>query len=108
VKAVKRWPSSAGSDLWVVIFGNYDILKLPGHAEPDTFDIRPFFPEANHHAVLIITQSSRLQVGHPVAVVQSANMYNIDIDIDIDIDIGIDTYHVQLDKSCVMTRQWVI
>jgi hypothetical protein len=69
------------------------------HGEPDMFDIWPFIPEANHRAVLTMTQSSRLQTGHPVAVEQSSNMHNIDIDIDIDIDveididIGIDTYH---------------
>jgi hypothetical protein len=67
-EAVKRWLSSAGNDRWLVIYDNYDTPKLPGHNEPGTFDIRPFFPEANHGAVLITTRSSQLQVGRPVAV----------------------------------------
>ncbi|RII04520.1 hypothetical protein CUC08_Gglean011907 [Alternaria sp. MG1] len=54
--------------------------KLPGHGEPDTFGIRLFFPKANHQAMLIMTQSSQLQVGHLVAVEQLTNMYDIDID----------------------------
>ncbi|KAI8930695.1 hypothetical protein NX059_012304 [Plenodomus lindquistii] len=91
VEAVKHWLSSACSDPWKVIFDNYDMSKLPGYCEPDTFDTRPLFPGINHWAVLVMTWSSRLQTGHPVAVEQSTNMHDIDIDIDIDID----TYHDQ-------------
>jgi hypothetical protein len=93
VEAVKHGLSSASSDPWMASFDNYDVPKLPLHGEPDTFDIRPFFPEPNHRAVLIMTHSTRLQTGHPVAVEQSTNMHNTDIDIDIDIDT--DTYHKQ-------------
>jgi hypothetical protein len=83
--AVKRWPSSAGSGPWMASFDNYNMLKLLLHGEPDIFNIWPSIPAANHRAVLIMTQSSRLQTGRPVAVEQSSNMHNIDIDID--------TYH---------------
>ena len=38
-EAVKRWLSSAGNDRWMVIFDNYDTLKLPGHDGLGTFDI---------------------------------------------------------------------
>ena len=58
VEAVKRWLSSIGNDWWLIIFDNYDTPKLPGHGEPGTFDIRPFFSEAHHGAVLITIRSS--------------------------------------------------
>lgn len=68
VEAVKRWLSNVGNDQWLIIFDNYDTPKLPGHDELGTFDIRPFFPYADHGAILITTRSSQLQVGRPVAV----------------------------------------
>jgi hypothetical protein len=67
-EAVKRWLSNAGNDRWLVIYDNYDTPKLPGYNKPDTFDIRPFLPEADQGAVLITTRSSQLQLGRPVAV----------------------------------------
>ena len=67
-EAVKRWPSSAGNDGWLVIYDNYDTPKVLGHDEPGTFDIRPFLPGADHGAILITTRSSQLQLGRPVAV----------------------------------------
>ncbi|CAN9171071.1 unnamed protein product [Alternaria alternata] len=67
-EGVKRWLSSAGNDRWLVIYDNYDTPKLPGHDELDTFDIRPFLPEADQGAILITTRSSQLQLGRPVAV----------------------------------------
>jgi hypothetical protein len=65
---VKQWLSSAKNNQWLVIFDNYDTPKLLGHNESGTFDIQPFLPEGDHGAVLIITRSSQLQLGHPVAV----------------------------------------
>ena len=74
VEAVKRWLSSAGNDRWLVIFDNHDTPKLPGHAEPGTFDIRPFLPEADHGAILVTTRSSQLQLGRAVAVRKLQNI----------------------------------
>jgi hypothetical protein len=69
VEAVQRWLSDPqNKQRWLVIYGNYDTPKLPGHNEPGTFDIRPFLPEAHHGAVLITTRSSQLRLGPLVAV----------------------------------------
>lgn len=70
VEAVKRWLSSAGNDRWLVVYDNYDTPKLPGcdGAGARAFDIRPFFPEAHHGAVLITTRSSQVRLGRAVAV----------------------------------------
>ncbi|KAF1937765.1 hypothetical protein EJ02DRAFT_437617 [Clathrospora elynae] len=74
VEAVKRWLSSARNDRWLIIYDNYDMLKLPGHNDLDAFDIRPFFAEAYQGAVLITTRSSQLRLGSPVAVRKLQNM----------------------------------
>jgi hypothetical protein len=67
-EAVKRWLSSTGNNRWLVIYDNYDTPKLPGYNKPGTFNIQPFFPEAQHGAVLITTRSSQLRLGPLVAV----------------------------------------
>jgi hypothetical protein len=72
--AVKIWLSHSQNDRWLVIYDNFDTPKLPGHNDPGTFDIRPFFPEADHGAILITTRSSQLELGSPVAVKKLQNI----------------------------------
>jgi hypothetical protein len=42
--AVKAWLSHPQNDRWLIIYDNFDTPMLPGHNDPGTFDIRPFFP----------------------------------------------------------------
>jgi hypothetical protein len=74
VEAVKRWLSSTQNNRWLIIYDNYDTPKLPGSDEVGTFDIRPFFPEANHGAILITTRSSQLRLGHAIEVKKLQNI----------------------------------
>jgi hypothetical protein len=56
-ETVNRWLSSTENDRWLVIYDNYDTPKLPEHDGPGTFDMGPYFLEADLGAVLITTWS---------------------------------------------------
>ncbi|GKT51713.1 nephrocystin-3 [Colletotrichum spaethianum] len=88
-EAVKRWLDEARNDRWLVIYDNYDDVRLdrrygmdqsvrcvaeqsgtaagntsqPEAANTKAYDIRPYFPETNHGAVVITTRSSTVKLG---------------------------------------------
>ncbi len=87
VQAVKRWLDNSKNDRWLVIYDNYDNPRLGGggngglhqgrggglEGDEDTnvakgYDIRPFLPDAHHGAILITTRSSRVTIGHRIAL----------------------------------------
>ncbi|OHW91055.1 ankyrin repeat protein [Colletotrichum incanum] len=88
IEAVKRWLDEAGNDRWLVIYDNYDDVRLDGRggtdpsvrcvteggsdsgksvqpkeADSKAYDIRPFFPEADQGAIIITTRSSKVKLG---------------------------------------------
>jgi hypothetical protein len=73
-EALKQWLSHPQNKRWLVIYDNYDTPKLPGRDDAGSFDIRPFFPEADHGAILITTRSSQLELGSRVAVKKLQNV----------------------------------
>jgi hypothetical protein len=74
VEAVKQWLSSAHNDRWLIIYDNHDTPKLPGNHDAGAFDIRPFFPDVSHGAILITTRSSQLRLGRTIAVKKLPNV----------------------------------
>ncbi|RFN43712.1 tetratricopeptide-like helical domain, partial [Fusarium flagelliforme] len=90
-KAVKRWLSERSNNRWLIIYDNYDHPRLGGNAGMDAyihdaesqstnrrnswqndgiilkaFDIRPFFPESHHGAIIVTTRSSIVKFGQTI------------------------------------------
>ncbi|GKU15484.1 unnamed protein product, partial [Fusarium langsethiae] len=74
VKAVGRWLSERNNNQWLIIFDNYDYPSLGGNTgrrnsrQKDStvskeYDIRPFFPQTHHGAIIITTRSSTVKLG---------------------------------------------
>ncbi|KAM0741615.1 hypothetical protein ACQRIT_004472 [Beauveria bassiana] len=85
--AVKRWLEEPMNNRWIVTYDNYDdprldsglIIGRPSHnnrTDPKTkfqvhddgfdskaFDIRPYFPTANHGSIIVTTRSSAVNFG---------------------------------------------
>ncbi|KAG7403952.1 Nephrocystin-3 [Fusarium oxysporum f. sp. raphani] len=91
VKAVKRWLSERSNNHWLIIYDNYDHPLLGGNARMDAhihnaesqstsrrnslqkdgtvlqaFDIRPFFPETHHGAIIVTTRLSTVKLGQTI------------------------------------------
>ncbi|KAK1837689.1 NB-ARC and TPR domain protein, partial [Colletotrichum chrysophilum] len=86
VSAVKRWLDEPKNNRWLIIYDNYDDVKLHNrgsHSENETgsqvgiendagetgskaYDIRPYFPETDHGAILVTTRSSTAELGQLV------------------------------------------
>ena len=68
VAVIKQWLSIRGNTQWILIFDNVDNPKLPSISNPQTYDIRLYFPEVHQGSILITTRSSRLNIGKVVFV----------------------------------------
>lgn len=66
--AMKQWLSIRGNTQWMLVFDNIDNPKLPGINDPQAYDIKLYFPEADQGSILITTRSSRLKIGEVVCV----------------------------------------
>ena len=66
---IKQWLSIKGNTQWILVFDNVDNPKLPSISDPQAYDIRLYFPEAQQGSILITTRSSRLEeIGEVVSV----------------------------------------
>ncbi|KAF4888261.1 Nephrocystin-3 [Colletotrichum fructicola] len=94
VSAVKQWLDEPKNNRWLMIFDNYDDVKLhnrggPGENETGlqvgnennasetgskAYDIRPFFPDTEHGAILITTRSSSVKLGQRVQLRKLADL----------------------------------
>lgn len=63
---VTAWLSRPQNRAWLIIFDNYDTLKIAGHDDAGRVDIRRFLPEADHGVILVTTRSSRVDIGHQI------------------------------------------
>ena len=63
IAVIKQWLSIRGNTQWILIFDNIDNPKLPSNNDPQAYDIRLYFPEAHQGSILVITRSSRLNIG---------------------------------------------
>ncbi|KAK2012020.1 hypothetical protein LZ32DRAFT_585622 [Colletotrichum eremochloae] len=99
-EAVKRWLGETGNDRWLVIYDNYDDVRFDGHggtgqsaqsvveqsgtiasntsqteaAGSKAYDIRPYFPETDHGAIIITTRSSRVRLGQLIRLGKLSNV----------------------------------
>ncbi|KAK2020926.1 hypothetical protein LX32DRAFT_282800 [Colletotrichum zoysiae] len=88
-EAVKRWLDETRNDKWLIVYDNYDDVRFDGRSGTDqsaesalkqsgtiasntsqaevaaskAYDIRPYFPETDHGAIIITTRSSRVKLG---------------------------------------------
>ncbi|KAF4486735.1 Nephrocystin-3 [Colletotrichum fructicola Nara gc5] len=94
VSAVKRWLDEPKNNRWLMIYDNYDDVKLHNRRSPSenetgsqvgnesnagetgskAYDIRPFFPDTEHGAILITTRSSSVQLGKRVQLRKLADL----------------------------------
>ena len=51
-----------------MIFDNIDNPKLAGIKDPQAYDIRSYFPDANQGSILITTRSSRLEIDKLISI----------------------------------------
>ncbi|KAK1992428.1 purine and uridine phosphorylase [Colletotrichum falcatum] len=100
-EAVKRWLDETGNDRWLIIYDNYDDVRFDGRggagqsvksvreqsgtvasntseteaADSKAYDIRPYFPETDHGAIIITTRSSRVKLGQLIrlAILESTS-----------------------------------
>ena len=68
VAAMKQWLSIRGNTQWMLVFDNIDNPKLRGINNPQAYDIKLYFPEADQGSILITTRSFRLKIGEVVSV----------------------------------------
>jgi hypothetical protein len=59
-RTVLRWLSLAGNSRWLIIFDNIDQYSSLSSAAGDAYDIREFFPAADHGSILITSRLQRL------------------------------------------------
>ncbi|KAK1656358.1 hypothetical protein BDP81DRAFT_364381 [Colletotrichum phormii] len=63
-EAVKRWLGEARNDRWLVVYDNYDDVRFDRRgAYSKAYDIRPYFPETDHGAIIVTTRSSTVKLG---------------------------------------------
>ncbi|KAF4882659.1 Nephrocystin-3 [Colletotrichum fructicola] len=94
VSAVRRWLDEPKNNRWLIIYDNYDDVKLHSRSsssENETgsqagnknnasetgskaYDIRPFFPDTEHGAILITTRSSSVKLGQRVQLRKLASL----------------------------------
>ncbi|MCJ1425603.1 hypothetical protein MMC29_003503 [Sticta canariensis] len=72
VEMMKLWLSAKDNIQWMLVFDNVD--------DPQAYDIRSYFPEADQGFILITTRSSQLRIGKVISV---KNLQNINESIAI-------------------------
>jgi hypothetical protein len=68
IDAVKAWLSLPNNMRWLMIYDNYDNLKLLGNADRTAVDIHQFLPKAHQGSIIITTRSSQVKIGHCIQV----------------------------------------
>ncbi|KAK2742603.1 Nephrocystin-3-like protein 2 [Colletotrichum kahawae] len=95
-EAVKRWLNEARNNRWLVVYDNYDDVKLRPVPEESlshsdmiaqleavdskAYDIRPYFPESNHGAILVTTRSSTVELGQLIQLNPDATALALRLD----------------------------
>jgi tetratricopeptide (TPR) repeat protein len=87
MKAVKRWLDEPMNNRWLLVYDNYDNPLLENHTEKSlgdpsfieegahgdddeelarAFDLRKYFPDTDHGAIVVTTRSSMVKLGQTV------------------------------------------
>jgi hypothetical protein len=59
---------------WLIIFNNYNNLKIPGNADPSIVDIRQFLPEIYYGSVIVIIRLSKVNIGYCIKISKLENI----------------------------------
>lgn len=68
VMAAKRWLNHPQNTQWLIICDDYDNPKFQGNPDPAAVDIHRFLPDVYHGSIIIITRSSRVDIGSCIHV----------------------------------------
>jgi hypothetical protein len=80
VDAVKAWLSLPRNTRWLMIYDNYNNLKVPNNIDHAATDIRRFLLESYQGLVMITTRSSQVTIGHAKRITK---LRNIDDNLEI-------------------------
>jgi hypothetical protein len=74
IDAVKAWLSLPNNTRWLMIYDNYDNLKLANNIDPAAVDICKFLPESYQGSVIITTRSSQVRIGDSIQIRKLGNV----------------------------------
>jgi hypothetical protein len=74
VDSVKSWLSLPNNTRWLMIYNNYDNLKLSGKTDPAAVDIRKFLPESYQGSIIVTTRLSEVIIGYPIKIRKLGNV----------------------------------
>ena len=61
IREVMDWLAQPNNTGWLLIFDNVDRGYSRHNLDPDAYDIKRYFPSADHGAVLITTRLAKLE-----------------------------------------------
>ncbi|CAG9952144.1 unnamed protein product [Clonostachys rosea f. rosea IK726] len=68
IEAVKAWLSLPGNTRWLVVYDNYDNLRLSNHKTDTGVDILQFLPTSHQGSIIVTTRLSRVDIGHRIRI----------------------------------------
>jgi hypothetical protein len=68
VEAVKHWLTRQQNRKWLLIFDNHDNPKIPQNKDKSSYNILPYFPEADWGSIIITTRWRLFKIGRSVGV----------------------------------------
>ena len=74
VDAVKTWLSLPYNTRWLMIFDNYNNLKLLGNLDPIAIDIGKFLLESWQGSIIITTRSPQVKISHRIRISKLKNL----------------------------------
>ena len=74
IHSIKRWLSIPENTRWILVVDNVDNPELYGIQDPQAYNVRPYFPDADQGSVLITTRSSQLKIGSVIHVDRLQNI----------------------------------
>jgi hypothetical protein len=61
---------------WLMIYNNYDNLKLPNTIDPAAIDIRIFLLELYQESIIIIIRLSQVRIGYLIQIRKLSDIYD--------------------------------
>lgn len=68
VKADKQWFNQLKNNAWLIMFNNYDKLKLSGQNDEETVNIKWFLSDTYHGSVIVTMRSFWVHIEHQLQV----------------------------------------
>jgi hypothetical protein len=74
VDSVKDWLDLLMNTHWLIIYDNYDNLKMSGSVDESAVNLHWFLPRSDHGSIVITTRSSQVRLGHRIHVQKLQNL----------------------------------